>query len=92
MGRVWVFVQVYISPMTVVFHVKNDSLSSFTEVFSELTSLHTPRITTLVYLSNIGSFFYENFPINILRNIGIFHTRTSHYLYLDSDMIPSSIN
>ena len=42
-----------------------------------------------MYVSSNNSFFYSNYPINILRNIGIRHCRTTHFLLVDTDMLVS---
>ena len=47
------------------------------------------RIRIITYVADKSSTFYENFPINILRNIGIRNTQTSHFVFLDFDMWPS---
>ena len=48
------------------------------------------RVTLLAYISQPDSFFHDNFPINIIRNIGIRHVTTSHFILLDMDIIISS--
>ena len=48
--------------------------------------LCSSRVTLMAYISSNGSYFYSNYPINILRNVGIRHTRTSHFIVLDTDM------
>lgn len=77
------------SPLLFVVHMKEEEEGKFAEF------LHRPenailcssaRITLLAYISRNNSFFHSNYPINILRNIGIRHTRTSHFLVLDTDM------
>ena len=45
-----------------------------------------PRIQIFTYVASEGSFFHENYPINILRNIGIHHVSTSHFVLVDIDM------
>lgn len=77
------------SPIIFVFHLKEEELSTFRQFISQTRELCNSRVTLLGYISKAGSFFYNNYPINILRNIGIHHTHTTHYALLDIDMIPS---
>ena len=49
------------------------------------------RIRILSYVAEKHSFFYVNFPINILRNIGIHHTLTTHFILFDIDMWASGM-
>ena len=76
-------------PIIFVFHLKEEELSTFRQFISQTRELCSSRVTLLGYISKAGSFFYNNYPINILRNIGIHHTHTTHYALLDIDMIPS---
>ena len=92
-------------PITFVLHLKEEELPLFESIIhnasypftiptNEVEELPSfpycqSRITLLVYLSSVNSFYHSNYPINSLRNMGIHHTRTSHYLYLDVDMWPS---
>ena len=68
--------------------MKEEEESTFVEFLRRPQNaiLCSPRITLLAYISRNNSFFHANYPINILRNIGIRHTRTSHFLVLDTDM------
>ena len=93
------------SPITFVLHLKEEDIPEFNSIVlnasypftipaKEIADLPPypycqSRITLLVYLSPVGSFYHDNYPINTLRNFGIHHTRTSHYVYLDVDMWPS---
>ena len=43
----------------------------------------------MAYVSQPDSFFYSHYPINILRNIAIRHSTTSHFLLTDTDMMIS---
>ena len=75
-------------PLLFVVHMKEEEESTFVEFLHRPQNaiLCSPRITLLAYISQNNSFFHSNYPINILRNIGIRHTRTSHFLILDTDM------
>ena len=68
--------------------MKEEEESTFVEFLHRPQNaiLCSPRVTLLAYISRNNSFFHSNYPINILRNIGIRHTRTSHFLVLDTDM------
>ena len=72
-------------------------MSAFNDFLHNATStlLCSPRIQHVTYVALPGSFFHSNYPINILRNLGIRQVRTSHFLLLDMDMwlsgIPPSI-
>ncbi|KAK8791338.1 hypothetical protein WA171_002285 [Blastocystis sp. BT1] len=76
-------------PITFVIHIKEEELSSFESFIAKESMLCENRITLLAYISAIDSFYHENYPINTLRNFGIHHTRSTHYVYLDIDMWPS---
>ena len=85
------------SPILFVLHVKEEEEATLQSTLRspDYTTLCQPRITLLVYLSSATAFFHSNYPINILRNLGIRQVRTSHFLLLDMDMwlsgIPPSI-
>ena len=77
------------SPIVFSIHVVEDELSTFEDFLysSDNSILCSDRIFIAVYLSSTNSFFSSNYPINILRNIGIRNVETSHYLLLDADMM-----
>ena len=79
------------SPIIFVLHIKEDEEQSLRErlLSEEYAVLCQSRITLLVYVSSNNSYFYSNYPINILRNIGIRHCRTTHFLLVDTDMLVS---
>ena len=72
-----------------VIHAVGNELSTFEEFLytSGNSVLCLDRVFIAVYHSANNSFFSSNYPINILRNIGIRNVETSHYLMLDADMI-----
>ena len=80
-----------------VTYLKEEEMSAFNDFLHNATStlLCSPRIQHVTYVALPGSFFHSNYPINILRNLGIRQVRTSHFLLLDMDMwlsgIPPSI-
>ena len=80
------------SPILFVLHVKEEEELTLQHALqtSHYVSLCQPRITLLVYLSSFAAFFHSNYPINILRNIGIRHCRTTHFLIVDTDMLVSN--
>ncbi|OAO13755.1 glycosyltransferase-like protein LARGE2-like protein [Blastocystis sp. ATCC 50177/Nand II] len=78
-------------PILFVLHVKEEEEATLQSTLRspDYTTLCQPRITLLVYLSSATAFFHSNYPINILRNLGIRHCRTTHFLLLDTDMLVS---
>ena len=62
------------------------ALESFLKA-NEHTPLCSSRVSILVLVATSSSFFHSHFPINILRNIGIRNVQTSHFLYLDADIM-----
>lgn len=78
-------------PIIFVMHLKEEEEEKYLELLhkEENQILCSPRITLLAYVSKQGSFFHSNYPINILRNVAIRHTTTSHYLLMDMDMMIS---
>ncbi|KAK8796649.1 hypothetical protein WA588_000777, partial [Blastocystis sp. NMH] len=75
-------------PIVFVMYLKEEELDGFNSFLQQKNSsiLCHDRIRIYSYVVSEGTFFYKNFPINILRNIGIHHVRTSHFLMLDIDM------
>lgn len=73
------------SPIVFSIHVVEDELSTFEDFL--YSSDNSILCSDPVYLSSTNSFFSSNYPINILRNIGIRNVETSHYLLLDADMM-----
>ena len=80
-------------PIVFSIHLLEDQLKAFEDFLQEESNaiLREPRIRFVAYICKDGSFFYTNYPINILRNLGIFNTETSHFLVLDIDMWLSSM-
>lgn len=78
-------------PIVYVLHMKEEEEPQFIDFISQPQNqlLCSSRITLLAYISKPNSFFYTNYPINILRNIAIRHSTTSHYLLIDMDMMIS---
>lgn len=78
-------------PIVFVMHLKEEEEKEYLELLhkEENQILCSSRITLLAYVSKQDSFFHSNYPINILRNVAIRHTTTSHYLLLDMDMMIS---
>ncbi len=76
------------SPIVFVIHLLEEQQSNLDEFLrdSSHSILCNPRIRILTYVAEKGAFFYDNYPINILRNIGIRNVRTSHFIVLDMDM------
>ena len=79
--------------MVIVVHLHDYELLQFEQFIHNpsFSSLCSNRIRFAVYVSDYTSVFYVNFPINILRNVGIRSTRTTHFVFLDFDMWPSGI-
>ena len=96
---VWVFFHFTIlihsllsRPVVFVFHMKEEEWPIFEKYIlsPDHFKLCARRVTLLAYISQPDSFFHDNFPINIIRNIGIRHATTSHFILLDMDILISS--
>ena len=82
---------IIVSPVVFSIHVLEEELPAF-EAFlysSENSVLCSDRVFVAAYVSENNSFFHSNYPINILRNIGVRNVETSHFLLLDADMMLS---
>lgn len=79
-------------PVVVVVYLKEKEVVPFELFLKNETnrSICSDRFRILSYVVTEDSFFYNNFPINILRNMGITHTHTTHFVLFDIDMWPSS--
>lgn len=51
-----------------------------------------PRLTLLLYLVQKNHKYYNHFPVNYLRSLGISNVNTSHYIVMDMDLHLSSID
>lgn len=74
------------SPVVFVTYLKEEEVPLFDRFLANTTSLCTPRIQFVTYVAPPNTFFYYNYPINILRNLGIRQVRTTHFLLIDMDM------
>lgn len=75
------------SPIVLVFYLKEEQVNAFDQYLEKAQGdVCSSRIRFVTYVASKGSFFYSNYPINILRNLGIAHVRTSHFICLDMDM------
>lgn len=81
----------FIRPIVVTVYLKEEEVQPFESFLRNQTHsfICSDRIRILSYVAEKNSFFYTNFPINILRNIGIHHTLTTHFILFDIDMWPS---
>ena len=50
------------------------------------------RLTLLLYLVQQNHKYYDHFPVNYLRSLGISNVNTSHYIVMDMDLHLSSNN
>lgn len=77
-----------------VFYLKKEEEAQFVDLLQQPQNaiLNSPRIRIVTYVVDPNCFFYSNYPINILRNIGIRQTRTTHFIVLDMDMWMGSRN
>ena len=75
-------------------HLKEEEVASFESFLIQKNAsvLCSNRIQIITYVVQKGAFFYNNYPINILRNLGIRHVRTNHFAVLDIDMWMSGIS
>ena len=55
-------------------------------VTTYLASNPPARVTALFYSHGRKNVYAKDFPVNLLRNVGIRAVRTSHFLVLDMDM------
>lgn len=71
-----------------VMHLKEHEVPAFEQFIQEEANsiLREDRIRFVAYICKEGSFFSTNYPINILRNLGIANVATSHFMVLDMDM------
>ena len=67
-----------------VIYCSDSELAS--SVTSYLASQPPDRVTTLFYSHSRKNVYAKDFPVNLLRNVGIRTVRTSHFLVLDMDM------
>ena len=47
------------------------------------------RVMFIMFSPPVNHTLYDTFPLNFLRNLCIRHAETSHFLYFDTDLIPS---
>ncbi|OAO18018.1 STE family protein kinase [Blastocystis sp. ATCC 50177/Nand II] len=47
------------------------------------------RVMFIMFSPPVNHALYDTFPLNFLRNLCIRHAETSHFLYFDTDLIPS---
>ena len=94
MGRVRIISNAELTYRPIVFaiHLLEDQVVDFESALlsEKYEILREDRIRIVTYVAEKDSFFYSNYPINILRNLGIRHVRTSHFILLDMDMWMSS--
>lgn len=76
------------SPVIFVVYLRREEVNSFLSSLSDpaYSLLCNHRIRLFLYIVDPSHKYYTQFPINILRNIGIMHVRTSHFAVLDVDM------
>ena len=79
-------------PIVFAIHLLEDQVVEFENALQseKYKILCEDRIRIVTYVAEKDSFFYSNYPINILRNLGIRHVQTSHFILLDMDMWMSS--
>lgn len=83
-----IFVRRWNGPVVFTIYLKEEEVATFDRFLLQPNSsvLCYPHIQIFTYVASEGSFFHENYPINILRNIGIHHVSTSHFVLVDIDM------
>ena len=47
------------------------------------------RVMFIMFSPPVNHTLYDTFPLNFLRNLCIRHAETSHFLFFDTDLIPS---
>lgn len=48
------------------------------------------RVFFVLYIAKPNHHYYYDFPVNYLRNVCIRQIKTSHFMFLDIDMWPTS--
>ena len=71
-------------PFVFVIYCSDSELDS--SITTYLTSNPPNRVTTLFYSHSRKNMYAKDFPVNLLRNVGIRMIQTSHFLVLDMDM------
>ena len=77
------------SPMVIVMHVNRLEVTKVKTMLSSIKIRKTVHVILhIVQTANLRAHKYT-FPVNHLRNIGIRHVVTSHFLVLDMDGWPA---
>ncbi|KNB44776.1 glycosyltransferase-like protein [Blastocystis sp. subtype 4] len=74
-------------PIVVVVYLPAEDESVFTETFRSRGV--RSRVTLITAAVTSKSVYYNHFPVNLLRNVGLLNVMTSHVLVVDADMIPA---
>ena len=62
------------------------------KILNRIQEMDNPdRVRIILFLVRQREKYYNDFPVNLLRNIGIVNIITSHYIVLDMDMWPNRI-
>ncbi|KNB44710.1 hypothetical protein JH06_3186 [Blastocystis sp. subtype 4] len=68
----------------------SNSLNEIMQIENELSQVQLRRnVQLIVYNVTEDCYSFSNYPINVLRNIGISLVRTTHYIMLDIDAWPA---
>ena len=70
--------------------VNADTVANATQTLADLRL--PPKFTVILYIVEPQDLYFHDFPVNLLRNIGIRNVRTTHFLMLDMDMWPTRVS
>lgn len=76
-------------PVCVAIWAKEDELPTILDLVRGFEE--NPKRTVIIYHVPANHPNYYDFPVNLLRNICIRNIKTSHFMFLDIDMWPTSI-
>lgn len=67
-------------------HLQQGKLKSTCNVIASLDL--PPRFTVILHVVKRKERYFDDFPVNLLRNIAIKNVRTTHFLVTDMDLWP----
>ena len=90
----WIVTKVgplYGRQQSAVDHLNGRIQESLTAIRAIKAFHFNPRVTILLFFPPSYHRYFGTYPYNFLRNLCLRHTTTSHFLFLDTDMIPSRV-
>lgn len=76
------------SPLVATIHLPHNRLDAARKLVPSLAL--PPRFTVILHAVKRKERYFNDFPVNLLRNICIRHITTSHFMVLDIDMWPTA--